>query len=229
MAVRVRAAAGCPCSAAWLAARTISCGRPRAPSSALGRRLAQRGLATTALSTFRWCRRTIAGFGSSWSSANRRLHRLHRPTANDSSRPLHGSSIRRRYRASSASITFLSRRAASCARSWWNTDVADLGPSVVTPAPRDVWNDVLAADRCALVSQTPAWVDSLCANNAYSDASRLYLWPNGRQLVLPMVRGKRWPAGASSEASYPDGWGIGGLIGAGEITPVEVGSVLADL
>jgi hypothetical protein len=100
---------------------------------------------------------------------------------------------------------------------------------VVSPAPRDVWNEVLAADRYALVSQTPAWVDSLCANNTYSDASRLYLWPNGRQLVLPMVRAKRWPAGASSEASYPDGWGIGGLIGAGEITPLEVGSVLADL
>lgn len=100
---------------------------------------------------------------------------------------------------------------------------------VTSPAPREVWQDALKSDADALVSQTPAWLDCICAMGGYEDASRLYETPGGRQLVLPMVRRRGLPAALTTEASLPHGWGMGGLVASGTIHAEEVAAVLEDL
>ncbi len=101
---------------------------------------------------------------------------------------------------------------------------------VTSPAPRDVWMELVQRDPSALVSQTPAWVDALCASGGYRDASRLYETADGRQLVLPMVRRTRRPAGLATGGSFPYGWGIGGLVtGDGAPCVEDIAAVFADL
>ncbi|MBI1866917.1 MAG: GNAT family N-acetyltransferase [Methylocystis sp.] len=99
---------------------------------------------------------------------------------------------------------------------------------VVSPAPREAWRQAVAADSGALISHTPEWLDTICAVDGWKDASRLYVWPSGRQLVLPMVA-KRIGKFAVVEDSLPHGWGFGGLVGAGAVTPDEAAAVCADL
>jgi hypothetical protein len=98
-------------------------------------------------------------------------------------------------------------------------------PAVTSPAPRAAWHELAAADQQALVTQTPAWTDCLCAVAGARDASRLYDFGGGRRLVLPLVRRHRSPWLAQS---HPDAWGIGGLVG-GAPRPAEVRAVLDDL
>ena len=100
---------------------------------------------------------------------------------------------------------------------------------VTSPAPRKVWQEVLTADAQALVFQTPAWLDCICALGGYEDASRLYETPEGRRLVLPMVRRKSLPEALTSQASLPLGWGSGGLVAPGPIEAEDVAAVFADL
>ena len=95
---------------------------------------------------------------------------------------------------------------------------------VVSPAPRADWEEVVRADPDALVTQTPAWSQSLCASTGARDASRLYDFGDGRRFVLPLVR----PRLAPVAASFPPAWGFGGLVGAAP-RPAEVGAVLRDL
>lgn len=83
---------------------------------------------------------------------------------------------------------------------------------VLSPAPREAWNELILADPHALVSQTPRWTDILCAITGAKDASRLYEFGDGSRLVLPLVRSARGPY--TEEASFPAAWGFGGLIGA---------------
>ena len=83
---------------------------------------------------------------------------------------------------------------------------------VSTPAPREVWEETLASDPNALVSQTPAWIDCMLAFGGYEDASRLYELPGGRRLVLPMVRRRHLPGPLSPEASLPPHWETGGIV-----------------
>jgi hypothetical protein len=97
------------------------------------------------------------------------------------------------------------------------------------PAPRDVWEQVLASDPTALVFQTPAWLDCLCAFGGYYDASRLYDLPSGRRLLLPMVRRGRRAGSLAIEASFPASWGIGGVIGSGGARADDLAVVFADL
>ena len=51
---------------------------------------------------------------------------------------------------------------------------------VVTPAPREAWQAAYEADPEALVTQSPEWLDCICAVGAYEDASRLYDFGGGR-------------------------------------------------
>ena len=100
---------------------------------------------------------------------------------------------------------------------------------VTTPVPRDVWEEVVAADPQALVCQTPQWIDALTACG-HSDASRLYETPSGGRLVLPLVRrGRLRPAGLSPLASMPDAWGMGGLIADVRLEAADLAAVVADL
>lgn len=99
----------------------------------------------------------------------------------------------------------------------------------VSPAPRDAWTEVLDADPLAVPTQTPAWTDLTCRALGGLDASRLYEYPDGRRLVLPLVAQRR--AGLRvTEDSMPYGFGYGGLLVAGgEPTDEDMQMVLADL
>ncbi|GAA0920572.1 GNAT family N-acetyltransferase [Pseudonocardia zijingensis] len=105
------------------------------------------------------------------------------------------------------------------------------GVRIVSPAPRDDWRAVLAADPDATPTQLPEWLDCLRDARGFADASRLYELPDGRRLVLPMAA--RAPAGIPiSEESWPYGWGYGGVLvegGHGGLTPDDCRVVLADL
>lgn len=98
---------------------------------------------------------------------------------------------------------------------------------IVSPTPRDLWRTALSADPDALLSHTPEWLDTICAVDGWTDASRLYVWPSGRRLVLPMV-GKSIGGFAVVEKSFPNGWGFGGLVG-GAVAPDEAAAVCNDL
>jgi hypothetical protein len=103
---------------------------------------------------------------------------------------------------------------------------------VTSPAPRDVWERELASDPTALVSQTPEWLDCVCASGRYRDASRLYELSSGRRLVLPMVRlGRRTRRTGllAIEASFPSSWGVGGIVAGGGARADDLAAVFADL
>lgn len=97
---------------------------------------------------------------------------------------------------------------------------------VTSPAPGDTWARLVADDPDSMLDQAPAWVDAICASGPYDDASRLYELADGRRFVLPLVRRRGLPGGV--EAGYPDGWGIGGLVGPGR-DDGAIAAVLADL
>jgi len=101
---------------------------------------------------------------------------------------------------------------------------------VTTPAPRDVWRQLAAANPSTLPSQTPEWTDAICALAGYDDASRLYETRDGRLMVLPMV-GHHLPlSDARAELSMAPTWGTGGLVlERGLPTFDDVRSVFADL
>jgi len=99
---------------------------------------------------------------------------------------------------------------------------------VISPAPRDQWGALVADDPTSLVDHTPGWMDVLVASGGYRDASRLYVLDDGRRFVLPLAR-RTGPAGVGGvEMSFPDGWGIGGLVGPGRDVDV-IRAVLAEL
>lgn len=102
--------------------------------------------------------------------------------------------------------------------------------SVTSPAPVDAWQEVLASAPSALPSQTPTWLDCVCAVDGYKNASRLYQTVDGRRLVLPLVRRSLLGSLIATESSLPAGWGPAGLLGEGGIVrPEDVGMVVADL
>jgi hypothetical protein len=103
-----------------------------------------------------------------------------------------------------------------------------LDTDVVSPAPRAAWESTRLDDPDALPTQQPAWTDALCATGRFIDASRLYRIPDGRRLVLPMVR-RRGAGPRGSEASMPTHWGFGGLLADGGVTAADVRIVLDDL
>ncbi len=100
---------------------------------------------------------------------------------------------------------------------------------VTSPAPREVWSELAAADTDGLVTQTPQWMDALCASGAYRDASRLYSFEDGRQVVLPLARQTGRPGFLASERSMPDSWGMGGTVSAGRLKPDEAAAIFEDL
>lgn len=106
------------------------------------------------------------------------------------------------------------------------------GPAPVViarPAPRDVWRQLLVADPDALPTQSPEWLDSVCGETGAEDASRLYALPDGRQIVMPLVRRTYTPAGPVALESMPAAWGFGGPIADGGVDANIVWHVLRDL
>ena len=100
--------------------------------------------------------------------------------------------------------------------------------NVISPAPRDIWDKVLAEDPFALESQSSAWTDALCQSLGYTDASRMYEMSDGRKLVLPLLR--RSVAGLSLfEGSNPAHCGVGGILASQGPRSIEVAAVLQDV
>ena len=100
---------------------------------------------------------------------------------------------------------------------------------VTSPAPRDLWQEMAAADPLGLVSQTPAWIDTICATGHYCDASRLYEMADGRQIILPLVREAGRPAFLATAASFPAAWGMGGVVSRTPVTVADLALIFADL
>jgi hypothetical protein len=101
---------------------------------------------------------------------------------------------------------------------------------VTSPAPHDAWREALSADPFSLETQAPGWLGSICALGGYEDASRLYERSDGRRLVLPMAR-RSVPGNGrlALQSSFGDGWGMGGLVGAGGVSSGDVRIVAEDL
>ena len=105
---------------------------------------------------------------------------------------------------------------------------APVSVTVVSPAPKDVWQELCDADSTATLSQTPAWTDALVGWTGWKDASRLYRTEDGRSFVLPLV--KRGPAGRGAiYASLPSGWGVGGFVSAHTLRTEDVAAALTDI
>ncbi len=100
---------------------------------------------------------------------------------------------------------------------------------VTSPAPRALWRELLRADPEALPTQSPEWLDCLCALERYEDASRLYAFDDGRELLLPLVKRRGVPPSFSVQASFPHAWGMGGVVSRGEVTKEHLAAVFADL
>jgi hypothetical protein len=100
---------------------------------------------------------------------------------------------------------------------------------VTTPAPRETWWELADRDAATHVTQTPAWLDCVCATGPYRDVSRLYEFDGGNRLVLPLVAGRRLPRWLEAEESWPGEWGVGGPVCPGDVAPEEARAVFHDL
>lgn len=100
---------------------------------------------------------------------------------------------------------------------------------VMSPAPREVWRELLQNDPEALPSQSPEWLDCLCAFGGYEDASRLYKFSDGQQLLMPVVKRKRLPDFMSLQASFPYAWSVGGVISKRPLHVDHLSAVFGDL
>jgi hypothetical protein len=100
---------------------------------------------------------------------------------------------------------------------------------VTTPAPQNVWHTLLETDVEALPYQSPAWLDCVCAAGPYEDVSRLYETPDGRQLLMPLVRRRGLPIALSALSSVPHGWGMGGILASDTLQPDDLEAIFMDL
>lgn len=88
---------------------------------------------------------------------------------------------------------------------------------VVSPAPRDIWSELLISDPNSMIYQSPAWTDRMDTTGQYADASRLYQAVDGRLWTLPRVRRLSIPPELASHGSFPSNWGFN----AGPVTFIE--------
>jgi hypothetical protein len=102
--------------------------------------------------------------------------------------------------------------------------------TVTTPAPRDVWAELLRSDQGAVVTQSLAWRDAVFAGGRYQDVSRLYEFASGRRIVLPLARRRRATNWTAVTASWPAVWGVcGPICQDGQVSAAEAAAVLADV
>ena len=106
-------------------------------------------------------------------------------------------------------------------RSNWVPSARSVSPD--GPIPERVWEEVLATAPGALPTQTPAWLRCVSAVDGYEDSSQLCRTPDGRRLILPLVRrcgggravGRVVGQALDTVAGLPRGWGVGGLLADG--------------
>jgi hypothetical protein len=103
-------------------------------------------------------------------------------------------------------------------------------PVITSPVPREAWESLIRSDPDAVVNQSLAWRDAVFADGRYRDVSRLYEFPSGQQVALPLARRRAATAWTAVTASWPRNWGICGPISrGGQIGKMEAAAVLADL
>jgi hypothetical protein len=99
-----------------------------------------------------------------------------------------------------------------------------------SPVPRETWSALVKSDRRAVVSQSLAWHDCVCANPRVVDVSRLYEFGDDRQIILPVVRHDKVPLRLGTQSSWPRAWGVAGPITPnGLVTAEEARAVLSDV
>ncbi len=104
------------------------------------------------------------------------------------------------------------------------------GGRVTEPAPGPAWRKVYDSDPDAVPTQSPGWAAAVRAGGLVRDRSALYEFPDGGTAVWPAVgRLPRVGGRALSTASWPHGWGYGGVLAQdGALSPDQVSSVLSD-
>jgi len=100
---------------------------------------------------------------------------------------------------------------------------------VTSPASRDVWVELAASDSNALVTQSPEWLEAVCAYGNYVNASRMYEIPGRGTYILPMVRSRYLPRILGTLAGYPSSWGFGGILGNAPLGQQEIKLIFEDL
>lgn len=93
---------------------------------------------------------------------------------------------------------------------------------VLSPAPRDLWEQAVREDPRACADHTPQWTDA-AAVDGWSDASRAYVADDGTAVVLPLLRRR------GRLLSMPPGWGYGGPVGAAAHDGTTVRRIADDL
>jgi hypothetical protein len=105
---------------------------------------------------------------------------------------------------------------------------ADLA-SVTSPATREAWAACAEHDQSALATLTPTWLDCLRDALPYRDASRLYRFEDGLEVVIPMVSRRGWPTRLIAEESWPHGGMGGALVSGGALHVDQARSIFNDL
>lgn len=102
-------------------------------------------------------------------------------------------------------------------------------PVATGPGAREAWLRLARGRAGVRPTQTPAWLDCVRAGGDVEDATRLYVTPGGREVVLPLARRRRPVAALSPEDSWPEGWEAGGLLADGPLGREDVAAVVSDL
>ena len=96
---------------------------------------------------------------------------------------------------------------------------------VTSPAPREVWSELVERDPFVFPYQTPLGMDAICAAYDAEDASRLYDFSDGRKLVLPLFHRRRLPLQLTMEESPL----VGSLVSPGPASRQELQAIFSDL
>ena len=101
--------------------------------------------------------------------------------------------------------------------------------NVTSPAPLEVWRELHQRDPESVLTQAPEWLACLYAQGGYTDASRLYEFENGQQLLMPAVKRKGLPRTLAVQAALPHAWGSGGVLARHEPSVEELRALFAEL
>ncbi|MGI9262627.1 MAG: GNAT family N-acetyltransferase [Woeseiaceae bacterium] len=96
---------------------------------------------------------------------------------------------------------------------------------ITSPAPRDIWWQLVESDPFCFAYQTPTGIDAICAAHDARDESRLYEFADGRRLLLPLYRSRRTPTMLSALRTPK----IGGVLASHPLQTTDVRYILTDL
>ena len=97
-----------------------------------------------------------------------------------------------------------------------------------TDVPAEAWDAIVASSDEALAFHRRAWVDAATALEGGENISRVYEW-EGRRVLVPLIRAGGLLGSAGVAASLPYGWGFGGILTEGCVTPSDVRKAVDDL